>query len=146
MPIRMQAHEAGALAVAQWLETDATDFGVERVLYPGLESHPQHALARRQMENMSGMISFCVRGGKEAARRFARDVEVIHYAVSLGHHRSLIYYIDTEEILASSYQLSAVEADKYRSVAGTGLFRLSIGLEDAADIIDDLKKVLEGIA
>ena len=70
------------------------------------------------------------------------SLEVFHYAVSLGHHRSLIYLMQTEDLIGSSYRLDGAELDKYRAVAGDGVFRLSVGLEDAADLIRDLDAVL----
>ena len=139
LPLRMRAHAEGAMAIAGWLESHAE---VERVLYPGLPSHPQHELAVRQMDNFAGMISFRVRGGRDVARAMARDLSVIHYAVSLGHHRSLIYWIETDALIASSFGLEGEERDKYRADAGDGIFRLSVGLEDAQDLIDDLGTVL----
>jgi len=88
-PLRMKAHEDNALEVARFLEAHP---GVSRVFYPGLPSHPQHPLARRQMRNFSGMLTFQTReDGRQVAERMIDTLEVIHYAVSLGHHRSLIY-------------------------------------------------------
>jgi methionine-gamma-lyase len=72
-----------------------------------------------------------------------QNLEVIHYAVSLGHHRSLVYLMQTEDLVGSSYRLQGEELDKYREVAGDGIFRLSIGLEDAEDLIKDLAEVLQ---
>ena len=139
LPLRMRCHQENALAVARFLEDHAQ---VEKVLYPGLESHPQHRLARAQMDNFSGMISFRCANPKRVAERMMQQLEVIHYAVSLGHHRSLIYLMQTDDLIASSYRLDGAELDKYREVAGDGIFRLSIGLEDSADLINDLGQVL----
>ena len=143
LPLRMKAHGEGALAVAQFLESHPK---VARVLYPGLPSHPQHALARRQMDNFSGMMAFQVADGPAAAARMAarRDggLEVIHYAVSLGHHRSLIYWIGTDEVVGSSFTLEGAQLDAYRAFAGDGVFRFSVGLEDPEDLCADLERVL----
>ena len=139
LPLRMRCHEANAHAVASFLEAHDK---VEQVLYPGLESHPQHALARTQMDNFSGMISFRTANPKAIAQRMMRNLEVIHYAVSLGHHRSLVYLMQTADLIGSSYRLEGDELDKYRDVAGEGIFRLSIGLEDSEDLIRDLEAVL----
>ncbi|NBR90655.1 MAG: aminotransferase class I/II-fold pyridoxal phosphate-dependent enzyme [Rhodobacteraceae bacterium] len=142
LPLRMRAHQEGALKVAEWLEAQA---GVTRVLYPGLASHPQHELAKRQMKNTSGMIAFQVGDaarGRALAERMIEKLEMVHYAVSLGHHRSLIFWMDTAGLLASSFRLEGVQAEAYRTFAGDGIFRLSIGLEDAEDIIADLARVL----
>ena len=117
---------------------------VKRVNYPGLQSHPQHALAARQMANYSGMLSFQVDGGEAVAARMAKSLDIVHYAVSLGHHRSLIYWIGTDDMLDTSFKLEGEQAERYRELAGDGVFRLSVGLEDAADICADLDAVLSG--
>jgi len=139
LPIRMRSHQENAFTVARFLESHS---GVELTLYPGLESHPQHALARSQMENYSGMISFRTANSKRVAERMMQKLEVIHYAVSLGHHRSLVYLMQTDDLIGSSYRLQGEELDSYRDSAGDGILRLSIGLEDANDLIDDLDRVL----
>ncbi|MDR1288059.1 MAG: PLP-dependent aspartate aminotransferase family protein [Treponema sp.] len=141
LPLRMKAHEENALKVARYLETNPK---VTRVIYPGLPSHPQHDLARRQMKNFSGMISFQTLEGKETARRLAEKLRIIHYAVSLGHHRSLIFYLHTEELLATSFKLATQkQLDSWKAFAGDGIFRLSVGLEDADDIIADIEQALK---
>jgi len=139
LPIRMREHAANAMAVASYLENHPR---VEAVIYPGLESHPQHELAARQMDNFSGMVSFRVGNSKEVAARMMTDFEIIHYAVSLGHHRSLMYLLRTEDLAKTSYGLEGSELEKYRAVAGDGLFRFSVGLENAEDICADLERVL----
>ncbi len=139
LPMRMRAHEKNALAVAKYLENHPR---VEIVIHPGLESHPQHELAKRQMDNYSGMVSFRVADGKRVAERMMSDLEVIHYAVSLGHHRSLIYLLQTEDLIGSSYRLEGEQLENYRATAGEGLFRFSVGLEDAKDLCEDLERVL----
>ena len=140
LPIRMKAHEETALAVARFLEAHPR---VERVLYPGLASHPQHELARRQMRNFSGMMSFRARDdGRRVAERMIERFEVIHYAVSLGHHRSLIYWIPTNDLMRSTFRHEGELLKRYRDFAGDGVFRFSVGLEDAEDICADLDQVL----
>lgn len=139
LPMRMRAHEANALAVAHFLEDHPR---VEAVIYPGLESHPQHQLAKRQMDMFSGMVSFRVADAKRVAERMMSRLDVIHYAVSLGHHRSLIYLMDTEDLIGSSYRLQGAELDEYLATAGDGLFRFSVGLEDAKDLCEDLERAL----
>ncbi len=142
LPLRMRAHQEGALAVASWLEQRST---VTRVMYPGLPSHPQHELARAQMLNTSGMMCFQV-GDVATAERIAQNMiekmDFVHYAVSLGHHRSLIFWMETEALMASSFALTGASAESYRAFAGDGVFRLSIGLEDPEDIIADLSRAL----
>ena len=140
LPLRMKAHEEGAMAVARFLEGHPK---VKRVIYPGLESHPQHQLAKRQMTNFSGMLAFQVEDGAAAAQRMMRDLQVIHYAVSLGHQRSLIYWLDTEELLESSFKLDGQAAESYHAFAGEGVFRTSIGLEDPEDLCTDLARCLD---
>ncbi len=139
LPLRMRCHQENALSLAAFLQAHDA---VESVLYPGLESHPQHDLARRQMDNYSGMISFRTANPKALAERMMAELEVIHYAVSLGHHRSLVYLMQTADLINSSYRLEDRELDKYRAAAGEGIFRLSVGLEDSADLIRDLEQVL----
>jgi methionine-gamma-lyase len=128
LPLRMKAHSESALAVAEFLESHPK---VARVLYPGLASHPQHDLARRQMDSFSGMMAFQVADGPATAARMAARTEgglrVIHYAVSLGHHRSLIYWIGTDEVVGASFALEGAQLDAYRAFAGDGVFRLSVG-------------------
>jgi len=139
LPLRMRAHQENAMTVAGFLESHAE---VELVRYPGLASHPQHELAAHQMNNFSGMISFRTRDPGRAARRLMQRLEVIHYAVSLGHHRSLVYLMETEDLIKSSYKLGGKELENYRDIAGDGIFRLSVGLEDADDLIADLNQAL----
>ena len=142
LPLRMKAHEAGASAVAGWLETRPA---VTRVIYPGLPSHPQHDLAQRQMRNMSAMISFQVGSadqGEALAQAMIERLETIHYAVSLGHHRSLIFWMGTRALMETSFRLDGAQLADYRAYAGDGIFRLSVGLEDAEDLIADLGRVL----
>jgi methionine-gamma-lyase len=113
--------------------------GVARVFYPGLPSHPQHDLARRQMRNFSGMLTFQTRqDGRHVAERMVDTLEVIHYAVSLGHHRSLIYWIPTEMLMQSTFRLAPDAEARYRDFANDGVFRFSVGLEDPDDLCGDL--------
>jgi cystathionine beta-lyase/cystathionine gamma-synthase len=139
LPLRMAAHEEAALQVARFLEEHPR---VTKVTYPGLPSHPQHDLAKRQMENFSGMLTFQVEDGWAMARRFVKRLEVFHYAVSLGHHRSLIFYLDTGRMQASSFRLDEEHLHRYRELAGDGIFRVSIGLEDPDDLCADLEQAL----
>ena len=102
LPARMRMHEENAMAVAHFLEGHPA---VKRVNYPGLASHPQHDLAKRQMHNFSGLLSFQLRDDLQLANRMAEELETIHFAVSFGHHRSLICWIDTEEVIKTSVQV-----------------------------------------
>jgi cystathionine beta-lyase/cystathionine gamma-synthase len=140
LTLRMHAHAEGAAKVAGFLESHPR---IKRVIHPGLPSHPQHELARRQMENFSGMLTFQVNGdGLNAARRIAQRARIFSYAVSLGKQRSLIYYIPTEDILRTSFHLAGAAEESYRSFAGDGIFRTSIGLDDPGDLCEDLDQAL----
>jgi cystathionine beta-lyase/cystathionine gamma-synthase len=139
LPLRMAQHEHNAQTVASYLEQHPK---VKRVIYPGLASHPQHALAKRQMRNMSGMLTFTVDNGDKLAVLMAQHLRVVHYAVSLGHSRSLVVYVPTDDIQQGSFQLSGNALKSYRAWAGEGIFRTSIGLEHAQDLIADLERVL----
>jgi cystathionine beta-lyase/cystathionine gamma-synthase len=139
LPLRMRAHQEGAMRVASFLEGHPR---VRRVLYPGLPSHPQAALARRQLRNTSGLLAFVADGGEALARVLADRLRVVLYAVSLGKHRSLVYYLPTDDLLRTSFPLEGEKAARFRALAGDGLFRLSVGLEDPDEIIADLERAL----
>tara|TARA_B100000686_G_scaffold355337_1_gene472865 strand:+ start:529 stop:1749 length:1221 start_codon:yes stop_codon:yes gene_type:complete len=139
LPIRMAAHEQNARAVASFLEAH---INVEKVFYPGLQSHPQHSLAQRQMDNYSGIIAIRVKDGEQLAMMFAKRLKVFHYAVSLGHHRSLIYWIGTKGLVDASFKITGTQLESYKKIAGEGVFRLSIGLENPEDLCEDLNQIL----
>jgi methionine-gamma-lyase len=139
-PIRMRVHQENALRVAAYLEQHPK---VKRVIYPGLPSHPQYELAKRQMSNFSGILTFQADAGPALAARLADKLQIIHYAVSLGHHRSLIFYLHSKDLLQTSFRFNtAAQAASWDAFAGEGIFRLSVGLEDAADLIADLEQAL----
>ena len=139
-PLRMKAHEQSAMAVAEFLENHPA---ITRVHYPGLPSHPQHELAKRQMRNFSGMMTFQTKeDGAKVAERMIEGLKVMHYAVSLGHHRSLVYWIPTEMLMQSTFRLEPDAEARYREFAGDGVFRFSVGIEDAGDLCADLDRVL----
>ncbi|MDR1631317.1 MAG: PLP-dependent aspartate aminotransferase family protein [Dysgonamonadaceae bacterium] len=140
LPLRMRVHQDNALKIAAFLEQHPQ---VKKVIYPGLPSHPQYDLARRQMKNFSGIISFQVENGKEAAQRLAEKLKIIHYAVSLGHHRSLIFYLNSKELFETTFKFSTQkQLDSWNTFAGEGIFRLSVGLENVEDLIADLEQAL----
>ncbi len=139
LPLRMKAHAEGALQVARYLEHHPQ---VTRVIYPGLPSHPQHELAQKQMKNYAGMLTFQTHNGPETAQRLAKKLKIVHYAVSLGHQRSLVFYLPTADLLRTSFKMTAEQAAAYRVFAGEGIFRLSVGLEDPLDIIQDFEQAL----
>jgi cystathionine beta-lyase/cystathionine gamma-synthase len=137
---RMALHEANARRLEEFLSGHPA---VAKVYWPGSPRHPQHALALRQMRNFSGMLAFSARGDSAAlARRLAERLRVFSYAVSLGKTRSLLFHIPTEDILRSSFGLQGAAAQAYRDWTGEGTFRVSVGLEDAADLIADLEQAL----
>lgn len=139
LPLRMQAHEEAAMQVAKFLESHPK---VTQVMYPGLPSHPQHELAQRQMANFSGMLTFQTKDGPTMAKQLSERLQVIHYAVSLGHHRSLVFYLSTPDLQESSFKLSAEGLRRYKQFAGEGIFRTSIGIEDGDDLCSDLEQAL----
>jgi methionine-gamma-lyase len=130
---RMDAHCANAQRVAEFLAGHEL---VERVIFPGLPSHPQHELVRRQMDGPGGMVSFEVTGGREAAVKVIDAVRLISIAVSLGDIESLIQH--PASMTHSSYSPAELEA----AGISQGLVRLSVGLEDPEDLIADLDQAL----
>ena len=137
---RMERHEANARRLAEYLLDHPK---VSRVLWPGLQVHKGHAIAEQQMRNYSGLLSFSVAGdGAALARQLAEKLAVVSYAVSLGSTKSLCFYIPTDDILRSSFVLDRIDAAAYREQAGAGVFRVSVGLEDADDIIGDFEQAL----
>ena len=133
--LRMAAHNANALDVAQFLDEHPA---VERVFYPGLMSHSQHTLASQQMPGgFGGMLSFEVRGGYDAAYNVVRKTELCLLAVSLGGVESLITH--------PASMIHVRQTDEERRAAGIspGLIRLSVGVENVEDIIEDLEQALE---
>jgi methionine-gamma-lyase len=143
LAVRMERHSRVAAAVAQFLENHAA---VARVYYPGLKSHPQYELAQRQMADGGGMITFELRRGVAAAAYLASRVRIITHAVSLGHPRSLLFYYPTEDYLDALAYLPSPQRQAIREWMGTGLVRLSVGLESADDLIQDLDQALRGTA
>lgn len=130
LAIRMKAHEANAKIIANYLETHPK---VERVIYPGLKSHPQHELAQKQMKGFSGMITFFIKGGIDESRRFLENVKLFALAESLGGVESLV---DHPAIMTHASIPKAVRE-------GLGIYdnliRLSVGIEDSTDLINDLE-------
>ena len=136
LAVRMERHQANALRVARWLEARSD---VARVIYPGLRSHPQHALARRQMSGFGGMLSFVLRGGEgrrtlARARKLLSALRVFACAESLGGVESLA------EHPAIMTHASIPPARRAALGIGDGLVRLSVGIEDVRDLIEDLEQ------
>ncbi|HEY5789652.1 MAG TPA: O-succinylhomoserine sulfhydrylase [Gammaproteobacteria bacterium] len=133
LSLRMRAHSAAAAELAHWLDAQP---GIERVNYPGLASHPQHALAARQQSGFGGVLSFEVHGGREAAWRLIDAVRTISITANLGDAKSTI----THPASTTHGRLGAAQ----REAMGIreGLVRLSVGLEDVADLKTDLERGL----
>ena len=138
---RMRQINATALRLAEFLETHSR---VTRVIYPGLASHPQRQLAERQMDLPGGMIFFQTADPPFMARQLAARLRVMHYAFSLGHQRSIVTLLDTAEMTGGTYRLTPEQLADYRTYAGDGGFRLSVGLEAPEDLIRDLDQALSG--
>ena len=133
LPVRMRQHVANATAVANYL---AEHPAVERVLYPGLKSHPGHEIARRQMKGFGGMVSMELKGGIEAVHNLARKIKIFALAESLGGVASLAEH-------PATMSHASMPAEFREKVGITeGLIRLSIGLENSDDLIDDLRQAL----
>ncbi|HUQ41770.1 MAG TPA: cystathionine gamma-synthase [Candidatus Limnocylindrales bacterium] len=130
LAVRMDRHSANGLAIAQWLTEHPK---VRRVNYPGLTSHPQHALAKRQMKSFGGMVSFELAGGEAAATRMVSRTKIFSLAESLGGVESLI-----EVPLAMTH--GSVRGTKLAPPAG--LVRLSVGIETVSDLIADLAQAI----
>jgi methionine-gamma-lyase len=139
LPLRMQKHCQNALQVARFLESHPA---VNRVVYPGLESHPQHELARKQMSDFGGMITFQLKGGLGAAINLAEKIKLFSYATSLGHAHSLLFYYPTDLYVDAAPYLNKEQKASIRQWTGDGIVRASIGLEDPRDLIADLDQAL----
>lgn len=131
--LRMRAHCANALELAKWLEQQPA---IERVIYPGLKSHPQHALAKRQMHGFGGIVTIEVKGGLKAAKRMLERCKLFSLAESLGGVESLI------EHPAIMTHASVPAANRKRLGISDGLIRLSVGVEDVADLRKELQTAL----
>jgi cystathionine gamma-lyase len=131
--LRMKAHCESALELAKWLEKHSA---VERVIYPGLKSHPQHALAKRQMDGFGGIITIEVKGGLKKAKRMLERCELFALAESLGGVESLI------EHPAIMTHASVPAPNRKRLGISDGLIRLSVGVEDIADLRSELEDAL----
>jgi len=129
LPVRMEAHARNALALARWLETQP---GVERVYYPGLPSHPQHALAMKQQKYGGAIVSFDVKGGQEAAWRLIDATRLLSITANLGDAKSTITHPAT-----TTHSRVSPEARAAAGI-GDGLVRIAVGLENVEDIQADL--------
>ncbi|HDS1674743.1 cystathionine gamma-synthase [Stenotrophomonas forensis] len=137
LPLRMKAHCANAMALAQWLEKHPA---VEKVIYPGLPSHPQHELAGKQMAGYGGIVSIVLKGGFEAAKRFCEKTELFTLAESLGGVESLVNHP------AVMTHASIPVARREQLGISDALVRLSVGVEDLGDLQVDLENALDAAA
>jgi len=131
--LRMRRHEESAMQIATFLESHPK---VDHVLYPGLSSHPQHAVAKAQMSGFSGMITFELTGGTEAGKQLMNNVQLCGLAESLGSVETMITHP------ASMTHAEVPPEDRRRRGLTDGLVRLSVGIEDVEDITEDLEKAL----
>ena len=129
----MQRQTESAEKIAKWLEDHPK---VEWVKYPGLKSHPQHALAKRQMDGFGSMMSFELKGGVEAGRKVMNNVKLCSLAVSLGAVETLISHP------ATMTHAVVPKEDRVKAGITDGLVRFSVGIEDVDDIIADLEQAL----
>lgn len=131
LPLRMRQHNENALKAARWLEAQSC---VSFVAYPGLESHKGHTIAKKQMApGYGGVLSFGLKADHDAHNRFVSHLQVITSAVSLGHDESLIVF------LGETDERQYLYPDEFHN----GFFRFSVGIEDAEDIIEDLRQAME---
>ena len=133
LPLRMQAHEKNAAALAAYLDAHPQ---VERVYYPGLPGHPDHALARRQQHGFGAMLSFDLKGGEDAVFRLVERLKLYAFAESLGGVESLI-----EHPASMSHAAMSPEAQTAAGI-GPGLVRVSVGIEDTQDLLADMAQAL----
>lgn len=136
LPLRMEKHNENAIKIAEFLESHPK---IEKVYYPGLRSHPQHELAKMQMSGFGGMVCFDVKGGLESGRKLMNSVKLCTLAVSLGAVETLIQHP------ASMTHAVVPKEERLKTGITDSLVRLSVGIENIEDIIDDLKQSLEKI-
>jgi cystathionine gamma-synthase len=126
LPYRMRGHAENTRKIAEFLEHHPQ---VEKIYYPGSKSHPQHELAKKQMSDFGGMVSFLVKGGDDAARKVANAVKIFTQATSLGGVESLIEH------------RASIEGPDTKTPKN--LLRVSVGLENSEDLINDLSEALQ---
>ena len=142
LPLRMKQHAQNAQKVAQFL---ASQKGVFRVHYPGHPDHPQHAVAKRQMSDFSGMLNFSLNIDLLQNFEFIKALGLIRHAVSLGHDQSLILFIPTVFFFDDMVQFDEDQKEKYSRIMGDGIYRFSVGLESPEAIIEDLSQALDKV-
>ncbi|MCG6911102.1 MAG: PLP-dependent aspartate aminotransferase family protein [Deltaproteobacteria bacterium] len=142
LPLRMEKHADNAIKVAEFLQTRK---GVTHVRYPGLADHPQHGLACKQMGNFSGMLNFSLEIELLRNFEFLKALQMIKHAVSLGHDQSLILFIPTVFFFEDMVNFNESQQKKYARIMGDGIYRFSVGIEDADAIIADLEQAFDRV-
>jgi len=135
LAVRMEKHCANALLLAQWLEKNNNN--VEYVKYPFLPSHPQHALAKKQMRLGGGMVTFEIKGGIDRGRKFLNSLKMISHSANLGDTRSIATHP------ASTTHSKLTEEERAAVGITPGLIRISVGLESMEDILNDIQQAME---
>ena len=136
LAVRMERHCENAMQIASFLDSHEA---IEKVIYPGLQSHPQHDLAKKQMKRYGGMLTLILKGGLDSARLFLERTEIFSLAESLGGVESLIEH-------PAIMTHASIPPDVREEIGITdGLVRLSVGIESLDDLIQDLKVALKGL-
>jgi len=136
LAVRMKQHQVNAMAVAKFLEAHPK---VERVRYPGLVSHPQHEIAKKQQTGFGGMVTFWLKGGLDQSRHFLENLQIFQCAESLGSVESL-----AEHPAIMTHASVPPEQRKQLGISDT-MIRLSVGIEDTNDLVEDLKNALDHV-
>jgi len=136
LPVRMEKHSENAMEIAEFLSFHPK---VERVMYPGLRTHPHHERAKKQMRGFGGMIAFEIKGGKEAGKRLLNNVKLCTLAISLGDVDTLIQH--PASMTHSTYSPEELE----KAGISEGQIRISVGLEDVDDLIEDLREAFRAV-
>jgi len=134
--VRMREHERSATKIAQWLEKHPK---VDKVVYPGLPSHPQHELAKKQMKGFGGMVTFFLKGGSAESKLFLEKIQIFALAESLGGVESLI------ELPSVMTHASVPAEERVKLGISDSLIRLSVGIEDVDDLIADIGQALDAL-
>jgi O-succinylhomoserine sulfhydrylase len=136
LPLRVKQHCSNAETLAKLLSGHPK---ILRLMYPGLKSHPQHALAKKQMQSGGPMVVFELKGGKPAAYRFMNALSIIHISNNLGNTKSLVTHP------ASTTHASVPASERKKQGITDGLLRLSVGIEDIGDLKHDIETALKAV-
>jgi cystathionine beta-lyase/cystathionine gamma-synthase len=138
----MKQHAENAQKVAQFLQSRS---GIAHIRYPGLENHPQHRVAKNQMSGYAGMLNFSLEIDLLQNFAFLKALKLIKHAVSLGHDQSLILFIPTVFFFDDMVNFDEQQREKYANIMGEGIYRFSVGIEDADAIIADLEQAFQKV-